>query len=329
MSKSNTQRDPGSLAIDHVADFCRRYPGETVTFYTRVGVRQNLAGFALTVTIPAGLILGDYQALSGDGGALPVVGLDGGASRLTWNVAGELPAGTVWEFQVQAQVAPTGQDVTLESRAVVALRVAGAEMVSAGETATVAISAQGRYLRHLPALYQKDELMGRFLMLFESFWTPIERQVDNIYLYFDPRMTPTDFLPWLASWFHLALDERWPEARRRRLLQAALSLYRKRGTRQGLQECLEIYTGEKSQIVEHRAGDLRLGPDTRLGPGVALGRGNQPHKFTVKLRLPPISGDENERARRESERRRAIEAIIEEQKPAHTDYVLQIETLPT
>jgi phage tail-like protein len=168
-------------------------------------------------------------------------------------------------------------------------------------------------------------------MLFESFWGPIEKQIDNEALYFDPRMTPPDFLPWLASWLNLVLDGRLPEERQRRLIQSAVSLYRRRGSKQGLIDYLQIYTGGQADIVEHRAKDFRLGPEARLGPGIALGKGNQPHAFTVALRLPPDTspaGDEDGRARQEAERRRTIEAIIEAEKPAHTVYTLRIETLP-
>jgi phage tail-like protein len=324
------------LTVDHVADFYRRYPGETVTFYTRVRVRQAVPGFTLRVTVPAGLVVGDYQAPPEKGkakalGDLPITSFENGARQLTWSVTEELQAGTSWEYRVQAQVAPTERDVTLESQAVATLQTTEAEMVSTGETVAIAVLAKGRYLCYLPALYQQDELMGRFLMLFESFWAPIEGQINTIPLYFDPKMSPPDFLPWLASWLNLVLDERLPEERQRRLIQSAASLYRKRGTKQGLLEYLEISTGARAQITEHRASDFRLGPEARLGPGIALGTGNWPHTFTVALRLPPVSslaGNESERARRDSERRHTIETIIETEKPAHTTYTLHIETLP-
>jgi phage tail-like protein len=186
------------------------------------------------------------------------------------------------------------------------------------ESVVVAVFAQGGYLEYLPALYHRDELMGRFLMLFESFWSPIAGQIDQLPLYFDPRMTPPDFLPWLASWLDLALDERWPEERRRLLLRSAAALYRKRGTRQGLQRYLEIYTGEKAEIVEHRANNLRLGEQARLGPGVALGVANVPHTFTVVLSLPDDGAEK-------AECLHMIEAIIEAEKPAHTSYTVRVE----
>ena len=313
------------LRVDHVADFYCRYPGDLVTFYTRIGVRQPVPGITLQVSLPAGLVLGDYQAPPGLGDPLPVVAFDDGRRHLIWNVAKELPAGTTWEYRVQAQVAPTQHDLTLESRALVSAPGTDAE---AEEKVAVAVLAKGKSLRHLPALYQADDMMGRFLMLFESFWGPIEEQIDNEALYFDPRMTPPDFLPWLASWLNLVLDEHLPEERQRRLIQSAVSLYRRRGSKQGLTDYLEIYTGGRADIVEHRAKDFRLGPEARLGPGIALGKGNQPHAFTVALRLPPVAspaGDEDGRARQEAERRRTIQTIIEAEKPAHTIYTLHIE----
>lgn len=326
------------LAVSHVADFYRRYPGETVTFYTRLNVQETLPDLTVRITLPPGLVLEAYRAPSHRGDALvlddkyralsAVEGGEGvGGISLVWRLAEEWPPGS-YEYQVTTRVVPTERDVTLESRAVATLGNSSEEPISAEETVAIVVSAKGRYLEYLPALYQRDELMGRLLMLFESFWAPIEGQIEALPFYFDSQMTPPDFLPWLASWLDLALDERWPEKRRRRLLRSATSLYRRRGTKRGLQEYLEIYTGEKARITEHRALSFRLGPEARLGPGIALGADNVPHTFTVTLCLPPasLSGDEEECARLALERRRMIEAIIEAEKPAHTRYNLCIET---
>jgi len=217
-----------------------------------------------------------------------------------------------------AGVSPSllGYDNQLVSRAF--LEVADDESARVTETVTVAVFAKGRYLRHLPALYERDELMGRFLMLFESFWDPIEGQIDQLPHYFDPRTAPPDLLPWLAAWLDLVLDERWPESKRRQLLQSAVHLYRRRGTRDGLVDYLEIYTGARPQIVEHRAENFVLGPEARLGQGIAIGRRNAPHTFTVKMELPTLPKAEAE------SRRRMIEQIIEAEKPAHTAYLLDL-----
>ena len=140
------------------------------------------------------------------------------------------------------------------------------------ESASITVKAKGRYLKYLPRVFEEqDELMGRFLMLFESFWAPIEGQIDAVHHYFDPALMPLDLLPWLASWVDLTLDDHWPEAKRRQLLKAAVSLYRKRGTRRGLQEYLEIYTGAQVRVSEHGAQQLSPGAERAAGTGRGAG----------------------------------------------------------
>jgi hypothetical protein len=132
-------------------------------------------------------------------------------------------------------------------------------------------------------------------------------------------------LPWLASWVGLALDDRWSDARRRRLIQSAVTLYRKRGTRGGLAEYLEIL-GEEVEIMEHFGSGFRLGRESALGPQAVLGTGDEPHTFTVVLHLPAdlSSSKDPERTREASERTRTVRAVIEGAKPAHTGYDLRI-----
>ncbi|MFL7794237.1 MAG: phage tail protein [Anaerolineae bacterium] len=324
------------LVVSHVVDFSRRYRGESVTFYTRVDVLHPVAGFGLSVNIPQGLAVESYQAVGGDDDAPPRLVQDDDGVRVVWHKSGPLEAGTGYDYQIRARVTHTAAHISLPSRAVVYPETAGrgkkrnddAPDDFVLETACVFVQPKAQYLKYLPALYEDDELMGQLLMLFESFLTPIERTIDQLPFYFDPRTTSPDLLPWLASWFNLVLDERWPEEKRRRLLRSTVSLYRQRGTCRGLREYLEIYTGEIPQIIEHRARNLVLGIEARLGPGIALGTQNEPHTFTVILRLPPVGGiEKDEIALQEENRCRVIERIIEGEKPAHTAYNLQIESL--
>lgn len=332
----NTISNQEPLTVAHVADSNRRYPGESVTFYTRLEAHTALSSVTLTVTLPPELTVESYQlgpqvSLNGNGRVvLPEIETGAGGTELLWRVGQEIPAGSRYESTVQARVGRLEYRDTLESQARVTATRGNGQRVSAAESVTIAVPVRGKYLEYLPGIYEDDDMMGRFLMLFESFWSPIEGQLEVMPLYFDPKMTTPDFLPWLASWIDLALDEHWPENKRRRLLQNAAGLYRKRGTRRGLQEYLEIYTGQEAQITELRAENFRLGPLARLGPGVALGTTNLPHTFVVDLRLPPIvSGlGPEEDARQENLRRRTIEAIIEASKPAHTGYTLRLEVLP-
>ena len=323
------------VAVSHVADFYRRYPGENVTFFTRIDALTDLATLALSLDIPAGLEVKDFRAPDALQTPVPSVQEIGNGARMTWNAEQTIAKGTRWEFvtfaTVKQDAAYGDVDVHLncEAEARVCTTAGDASDISTG--VDIAIGPKGHYLKYLPSIYREDELMGRFLMLFESFWKPIESQITDIHYYFDPCMTPEPILPWLATWADLVLDQRWPEAKQRRLLQSIVSLYRRRGTRRGLEEMLEIYTGVKPFIVEHRANNLTLGASAHLGPGIALGKGNVPYTFTVTLKLPPVAPEEgqgmdpDEVARMESERRRVIESIIESEKPAHTRYTLRIE----
>jgi phage tail-like protein len=357
-------RDSAAVVVDHVADFNRRYPGESVTLYTRVYVREPIPGFAVRILVPAGLELSDYHSAqstqqpifrrvatthSGELRALP--GADGtpfplvapGSSEalattvygneMIWMVAEAQPGCTTHEFEFCALPLPTRREERLVS-SVTVQTLAGERLVA--ESAEIAIYPKGHYLGHLPALFEQDDFMGRFLMLFESFWGPISRQIDALPHYLDPALTPARFLPWLASWFDLEFDDTWSEAQRRELLRSIMWLYRRRGTRVALQRYLEIYTGQPVVITERRARNLRLGPTARLGVGVALGTGNVPHTFTVRVRLPAITppaeldaeAAAKEIARLDKQRRRRLEQLIEADKPAHTSYHLEIIEIP-
>lgn len=319
--------DFSPIQVSHVADFYHRYPGETVTFYTLVEIMEAVPGFILRIRLPETTAAHNYRPPANhDLPVVPDLEIGSRADYLVWRVEQKLPAGTRYEYQTLVTVGPITADTTLESQATIHLDSGGPV---ATETVCVTVDAKGRYLEHLPALYNNDEMMGRFVMLFESFWKPIERQIEDMWVYMDARLTTSEFLPWLAGWIGLALDENWPEYKRRRLLLAAARLYRMRGTARGLIEYLEIYTDREAEIHEQRAENFRLGPEAYLGPNIALGRGNRPHTFTVSLQLPPVEAeDEEERGLQEALRRRTIESIIESEKPAHTSYTLQLEIEP-
>jgi phage tail-like protein len=178
----------------------------------------------------------------------------------------------------------------------------------------VPTSLTSSYLQYLPAPFHGDPFVGRFLLIFESILSPIERTIDNVATYFDPRLTPPELLPWLASWVGLELDENWPLAQQRQLVLWATRLYRWRGTRRALREHLRLYTGRTPLIVENFDG-MRVGQDASLGVNSTLGAGGaRPHWITVTvLSERPAELDE-----------RIVRQIIELEKPAHVGYTLQI-----
>jgi len=157
------------------------------------------------------------------------------------------------------------------------------------------------YLNFLPGIYSGEDFLGRFLLIFETILNPIERTIENIPHLFDPLVTPPDAIAWLGSWVGLVLDPRWPEERRRTIVQEAASLYHWRGTRRGLTRILELYTGVTPSIVEPTLSQ------------VAADR-TRAYRFHVELATPPdVHIDEA-----------MVRAIIDLEKPAFAAYTLEI-----
>lgn len=315
------KRPAALVTVAHVVDAYQHYPGELVTFFTCVKVSEDTMGLTLRIALPEGLVLHDYRPPLQCKDSTPYVEVIPADERrdkgyeVVWLLADKVVAG-VYEYQTQVRIDPTPYNIDFTSCATV---TRDDEPLSE-ECVTFTAHSKGHYLRYLPEIYEDDELMGRFLMLFESFWAPIEMQIDNIHGYFNPEMTPPAFLRWLASWFDLALHEHLPEERQRSLVREIVPLYRRRGTRQGLQRYLEIYTGGEVYIIEQRAENFCLGSGARLGPGIALGRNNHPHTFTVMLRLPEEEAGNPAWIA-------DICSLIETEKPAHTAYTLNVEPL--
>jgi phage tail-like protein len=167
------------------------------------------------------------------------------------------------------------------------------------------------FLRHLPAVYQEtrsgQNFLERFLALFETFFGGVERQIDRLPSLFDPDATPAGFLRWLASWLSLAMDETWPEERQRALLRRVPDLYRRRGTRTGLADLIEVLTGSRPLIVEpfQLAGAENDDLATLLARLYCL----NPYCFCVLLRPYQV---------RNEEELRAIAHLVDGETPAHT-----------
>ena len=335
-----TRRAPAAaLAVDHVPGVGHAYPGEPVVLHTRVRVLEEMQGFQLVVELPRWVRVGEVHAPAEAG----VYALEVGELReqLHWEVRQPLSVGAVFQFETTVTVPALDHlvhafssadvlehEITSDASAAPYLADSGQAAVRARETAVVALRRKGSYLKHLPAVFERDPFMARFLMLFESFWAPIDGQIDSMADYFDPMLTTLPMLKWLADRLDLQVDDELPVEVLRKLVAKAIPLYRRRGTRSGLEELLEIYTGGDVEIVERRANNLRLGSGARLGHGVALGVRNQPHTFTLYIKLPAIADDPawpDVSVRQRERRRERIRTLIELEKPAHVTYTLELE----
>ncbi|MFB2881588.1 phage tail protein [Floridanema aerugineum] len=205
------------------------------------------------------------------------------------------------------------------------------------------------YLQYLPAVYQADpiskDFLERFLSIFETVLGSVENKIDFIVRYFDPNGVPDRaFLEWLAAWVDMSFYSSWSLETCRRLLRNAPELYRLRGTPAGLKRWLSLAFGVEAEILEHfclRQGEylnqqLVLGErshlwgnslldrsslgDTHLGelllektaPAVNL-LSSTAHRFTVFIPATQL---------RPPERERQIRALIDAEKPGHTQYTL-------
>jgi phage tail-like protein len=136
------------------------------------------------------------------------------------------------------------------------------------------------YLDHLPAIYQEDaqskEFLERYLSIFESIFYDMDFKVERMSRLFDAYGAPPEFLSWLGSWLAISDEENFSENMKRLYIQRAISLYKKRGTREGLEESIALFLYTKKH------------PDTSLSEIVANFHEEKPvivENFSIK-RIP-------------------------------------------
>jgi len=174
-----------------------------------------------------------------------------------------------------------------------------------------------RYLQYLPVPLQQGDLqengfLGRFLLAFECLLTGlegrtepegIEQKLDRIHTWFEPGKAPEDFLPWLASWVAVSLRDEWPLEAKRKFIQRAVSLHRIRGTPQGLKAMLDTFLEHLPEVGAVQVFEREAFPA---------------HFFLVSLTL------RDRTPARLNALEQLVHLLIEEQKPAHTFYGLEI-----
>ncbi len=121
------------------------------------------------------------------------------------------------------------------------------------------------FQRTLPGEFWRGEkgagsLLGALLGVMQDLHEPMELTLAGLQQAFQPDDAPLSFLPFLAGWLDLDRfldrDGKYPAGneRLRALILEAASLYRLRGTRQGLERFLETATGVHGFRV-HAASD--------------------------------------------------------------------------
>lgn len=159
----------------------------------------------------------------------------------------------------------------------------------------------------LPGVYLEDPLAQRFTEGLDTVLAPVFLTLDCLDAYLDPWLTPRDFLPWLASWLGIELDETWPDARRRAMVATASGLHRDRGTHRGLVAYLRVLTGGEVELTE--SGGTRWSAE----PGTA-----PPGMPTPQLQVTVRVSDPS------TVNRARLEQAVRDARPAHLPYQVQV-----
>lgn len=181
-------------------------------------------------------------------------------------------------------------------------------------------SARRPYADWLPELYREGDKPGRpsearrLVDIVAPLFEELNEQIDRIATRFDPFRTDPEFLPWLASWVALVLRAEWEEAKQRQVLAQIIALYKKRGTKEGLEEYLSIYAGS-GVTIQDGAAPVQIGVSATIGRDTVIG-GAPPYTFIVNIAFDtPDPALLHERAE-------AVRAVLDIEKPAHASYKL-------
>jgi phage tail-like protein len=160
----------------------------------------------------------------------------------------------------------------------------------------------------LPAVYQEeDPFTIRLTEAFDDVLAPVFSTLDNLPAYFDPSLTPPDFLGWLASWVALELDETWDLGRRRRAVKTGVDLLRRRGTAVGLADELRLATGAEVEVLENGGTAWSLDPGSPMV-------GTPDPALLVRIVTPDAGAVDLDR----------VERIISAGKPAHVPHKVEV-----
>ncbi len=222
-----------------------------------------------------------------------------------------------------------------ESRLIFLGEMSSADRAALDAVVTAAALPAAEETRHRDAIAALDaRSQGR-----EESVPGLERLLDGIASYSDPIAAPgasrhesegetgyfdDDFVPYLAQWVALTLRQRWPDAKRRRLIQTIVPLYKKRGTPDGISQVLELFVEWPVKISEDLG--LVIGERSTVEQDTTVG--GLPHFFRVDIpfghREPGAPPEPFE-----LELLRSLVGftrdVVDQEKPAHTDYAARID----
>jgi phage tail-like protein len=159
----------------------------------------------------------------------------------------------------------------------------------------------------LPGVLQEDDFTQRMLAGIDDVLAPVFVYLDALEVYVDPHLCPEDFLPWLAGWVGMLLDENWPVEQQRAFVASAWQVYRYRGTVRGLERELALLTSGEVEIAETGAVTVSTTPSGAI-PGEDYPR------LSVRVTLPKRSPIAD----------KSVHALVAASKPAHVVHQVEV-----
>jgi phage tail-like protein len=214
-------------------------------------------------------------------------------------------------------------------------------------------ASQSEYLRYLPEVLRSSDggtgFLDGYLKIFEALLSgradaagaihpPIaalpvrafDSAIESLKDLLDPALTPVDagtapgnatseFLDYLGRWVALSFDQNWGLDKRREWLRRVVPLYKKRGTRAGIDEYLAMFVGHQARVEEPRGFILADRPTSVLGVNTFISAPAHYFRVRIEYGFPPNPFDIAEWRNI----RQGTRAIVDLEKPAHTYYTLR------
>lgn len=169
------------------------------------------------------------------------------------------------------------------------------------------------WMEYLPEIYRqaddKKMFLERYLGIFQTMYEDLGQRIQESAQLFDMELAEGKFLNWLAEWIAIEESYIWSEEQLRRLLADGISLYKRRGTRQGVIDFVTLYTGERPFLLEaHQLQYFRK--DRKQAERLHRLYGSNPYSFTVLVR---------EEVLHSVQKQKTLIQIIEGIKPVHME----------
>ncbi|MFP3153560.1 phage tail protein [Lachnospiraceae bacterium ZAX-1] len=169
------------------------------------------------------------------------------------------------------------------------------------------------WISYLPGIYQKSDgtsgFLERYLGIFQTLHEDLNEEIRQSAKYFDVESADMEILSWLAQWLGIRESYMWSKQQLRKLLKKAVSLYKRRGTRQAVLEFVALYTGEMPYMVENFQIREFYKKEAYYEQLVKL-YGDEPNIFLLIIKDEQIPSVRHYKM---------LVKMIEEVKPAHMD----------